>query len=90
MLLHLAQVYAYTSCTLQRRILAKLMRTDCLLPNLYVGTLTREHFLEALEMGITSADITTFLQQHTHPQVAKRVPPVPEVGPRGGVPEGSR
>eukprot|EP00879_Flechtneria_rotunda_P028645 GHRR01030847.1.p1 GENE.GHRR01030847.1~~GHRR01030847.1.p1 ORF type:complete len:137 (+),score=47.01 GHRR01030847.1:394-804(+) len=54
------------------------MRTDCLLPNLYVGTLTREVFLDALELGITAADVTTFLQQHAHPQVARRMPAVPE------------
>jgi transcription initiation factor TFIIH subunit 4 len=56
------------------------MRTDCLLPNLYVGTLTREHFMAALEMGLTALDVTRFLQQHAHPQVARRVITVPEVG----------
>eukprot|EP00879_Flechtneria_rotunda_P023323 GHRR01024672.1.p1 GENE.GHRR01024672.1~~GHRR01024672.1.p1 ORF type:complete len:306 (+),score=114.27 GHRR01024672.1:880-1797(+) len=72
------RVYAHTSDPLQRRVLSRLMRTDCLLPNLYVGTLTREVFLDALELGITAADVTTFLQQHAHPQVARRMPAVPE------------
>lgn len=76
----LMQVYAHTANQLQRRVLQRLMRTDCLLPNLYVGTLTRETFMEALEAGLKANDITAFLQQHAHPQVARRVPTVPEVG----------
>lgn len=78
-LLLLLQVYAHTSSRLQRDVLSRLMRTDCLLPNLYVGTLTREAFMTALEAGLTAADITHFLQQHAHPQVARRAPTVPEV-----------
>jgi transcription initiation factor TFIIH subunit 4 len=77
------QVYAHTSCPLQRRVLARLMRTDCLLPNLFVGSLTRETFLAALELGISAGDVTAFLQQHAHPQVARRVPSVPEVRSAG-------
>lgn len=61
-------------------VLGMLLRQDCVLPNLYVGTLTRDKFLESLDMGLTAADITTFLQQHAHPQVSRRVPSVPEVG----------
>jgi transcription initiation factor TFIIH subunit 4 len=76
-------VYAHTSNPLQRRVLARLMRTDCLLPNLYVGTLTRETFMEALEAGLGAEDVTNFLRAHAHPQVASRVVAVPEVS--GGV-----
>lgn len=75
----LRQVYAHTSCPLQRRLLARLMRTDCLLPNLFVGSLTREAFLAALGLGVSAADVAGFLAQHAHPQVARRVPSVPEV-----------
>lgn len=60
-------------------VLSMMLRQDCVLPNLYVGTLTRDKFLEALELGLSAADITTFLQQHAHPQIARRVPSVPEV-----------
>jgi transcription initiation factor TFIIH subunit 4 len=72
-------VYAHTASPLQRQVLGCLMRTDCLLPNLYVGTLTRETFMAALEAGVGAADITRFMQQHAHPQVARWVPSVPEV-----------
>lgn len=72
------RVYAHTSNPLQRRVLARLMRTDCLLPNLYVGTLTRETFMEALEAGLGAEDVTNFLRAHAHPQVASRVVAVPE------------
>jgi hypothetical protein len=80
---NILQVYAHTSNPLQRRVLARLMRTDCLLPNLYVGTLTRETFMEALEAGLGAEDVTNFLRAHAHPQVASRVVAVPEVS--GGV-----
>lgn len=33
-------------------------------------------------MGITAEDVARFLQQHAHPQVARRVPAVPEVSRR--------
>jgi transcription initiation factor TFIIH subunit 4 len=52
---------------------------DCCLPNLFVGTLTRETFLAALEKGIGAEVAINFLRQHAHPKVANRVPAVPEV-----------
>lgn len=73
------QVYAHTSSELQRLVLSMMLRQDCVLPNLYVGTLTRDKFLEALDLGLAAAEVTTFLQQHAHPEVSRRVPCVPEV-----------
>ncbi len=75
----LLQIYAYTSSAIQTQILGQFCHTDCLLPNLYVGTLTRESVHRALAQGLTAQQIISFLQQHAHPHVAKRVPVVPEV-----------
>ena len=52
---------------------------DCCLPNMFVGTLTRETFLTALEKGIGAEAAINFLRQHAHPKVANKMPSVPEV-----------
>ena len=74
-----AQVYAYTSSRIQVRVLEEFCRLDCALPNLFVGTLTRDSVQRALAKGLSANDIIGFLQGHAHPQVAARVPSVPEV-----------
>jgi hypothetical protein len=84
-------VYAYTSSRIQMRVLEEFTRLDCALPNLFVGTLTRDSVQRALEHGVTGDDVIAFLGAHAHPQVAGRMPSVPEVGwggegaPREGV-----
>jgi transcription initiation factor TFIIH subunit 4 len=72
-------VYAYTSSRVAVRVLEEFARLDCALPNLFVGTLTRDSVQRALARGVTADDIVGFLTAHAHPQVAHRVPPVPEV-----------
>ena len=78
------QIYAYTSSRIQMRVLEEFCRLDCALPNLFVGTLTRDSVQRALGKGMTADDIIGFLQSHAHPQVAARIPSVPEVRQRGG------
>ena len=73
------QVYAYTTSELQVAILRLFVRAECRLPNLFVGTLTRESVTQALEFGVQADQIVSFLQQHAHPHVLHRVPIVPEV-----------
>jgi hypothetical protein len=65
-------------------VLEEFARLDCALPNLFVGTLTRDSVQRALARGVTADDVIGFLQAHAHPQVAGRVPSVPEV--RGAPP----
>ncbi|KIZ06628.1 RNA polymerase II transcription factor B subunit 2 [Monoraphidium neglectum] len=72
------RIYAYTSSRIQVRVLEEFCRLDCALPNLFVGTLTRDSVQHALGKGMTADDIIGFLQSHAHPQVAARVPSVPE------------
>jgi transcription initiation factor TFIIH subunit 4 len=62
----------------QIAILQLFARTDCLLPNVYVGTLTGKSVTEALERKITSDMIIKYLEDHRHPKVAHRVPVLPE------------
>lgn len=73
------QVYAYTTSELQVAILKLFVRSECRLPNLFVGTLTRESVTQALEFGVQADQIVTFMQQHAHPHVAHKMPVVPEV-----------
>ena len=72
------RVYAYTSSRIQARVLQEFCRLDCALPNLFVGTLTRDSVQAALARGVGADDVVGFLQGHAHPQVAGRVPSVPE------------
>eukprot|EP00195_Chlamydomonas_chlamydogama_P010376 CAMPEP_0202894508 /NCGR_PEP_ID=MMETSP1392-20130828/3906_1 /ASSEMBLY_ACC=CAM_ASM_000868 /TAXON_ID=225041 /ORGANISM="Chlamydomonas chlamydogama, Strain SAG 11-48b" /LENGTH=534 /DNA_ID=CAMNT_0049579235 /DNA_START=140 /DNA_END=1743 /DNA_ORIENTATION=- len=73
------RVYAYTSSPVQVAILELFMRNDCVLPNLFVGTLTRDTVLKAITAGIGAEEIIDYLVSHCHPQVAGRSPVVPEV-----------
>jgi hypothetical protein len=76
-----AQVYAYTSSALQAAILRLFVRCECVLPNLFVGVLTRESVTGALGCGLAADQIVDFLRKHAHPHVAQRVPVVPEARP---------
>lgn len=73
------QVYAYTTSELQVAILRLFVRAECRLPNLFVGTLTRESVTQALDFGVQADQIISFMQQHAHPHVLHKVPIVPEV-----------
>ena len=72
-------MYAYTTSELQVAILRLFVRAECRLPNLFVGTLTRESVTQALEFGVQADQIVSFLRQHAHPHVLHKVPIVPEV-----------
>ena len=73
------QVYAYTTSQLQTAILRLFTRCECILPNLFVGVLTRESVVGALASGLSADQIVGYLRQHAHPHVASRSPVVPEV-----------
>ncbi|CAL8465169.1 g4704 [Coccomyxa elongata] len=73
------RVYAYTSSLLQTAILRLFTRCECVLPNLFVGVLTRESISGALACGLNADQIVLYLRQHAHPHVASRTPVVPEV-----------
>ncbi|KAK9793768.1 hypothetical protein WJX73_008837 [Symbiochloris irregularis] len=73
------RMYAYTSSTLQRAVLDLFVRCEAVLPNLYIGTLTRESVIAALAKGLDSEQLLTFLRRHAHPRALQRSPVVPEV-----------
>lgn len=52
-------------------------KTECLLPNMFVGTLTGKSVTEALNKSITSAMIIKYLEDHRHPKIAHRHPVLP-------------
>ena len=72
-------MYAYTTSQLQTAILRQFTRCECILPNLFVGVLTRESVVAALASGLSADAIVAYLRQHAHPHVAARTPVVPEV-----------
>ncbi len=73
------RVYAYTTSAVQVAILRTFVRCDALLPNLFVGTITRDSATAALALGITANQMADFLRQHAHPRVATKHPIVPAV-----------
>lgn len=73
------RVYAYTSSLLKQSILRLFIRCDVLLPNMVVGTITRDSVMSALDSGIKADQIIGYLTQHCHKRVSSRVPIVPGV-----------
>lgn len=73
------QLYAYTQSPLQRAVLDLFVRCEAVLPNLYIGTLTRDSVSAALARGLDAEQLLTFLRRHAHPRAQQRSPVVPEV-----------
>eukprot|EP00884_Botryococcus_braunii_P023136 jgi/Botrbrau1/9506/Bobra.0252s0121.1 len=73
------RVYAYTSSPLQYAILRLFVRCECILPNLFVGTITRESVTSAFTCGLSADQVIDYLRQHASQHISKRVPVVPEV-----------
>lgn len=63
---------------MQIAILQLFARTDCMLPNMFVGTLTAKSVTAALARGITAQMLIKYLEDHRHAKVAHRAPVVPE------------
>ncbi|KAF5756582.1 putative transcription factor TFIIH subunit p52/Tfb2 [Helianthus annuus] len=72
------RLYAYSTSKLHCEILRLFARVEYQLPNLIVGSITKENLYKAFQNGITADQIISFLQQNAHPRVAERVPSVPE------------
>eukprot|EP00210_Caulerpa_lentillifera_P002771 g2648.t1 len=72
------KLYGYTESALVRQILELFSRCDCMLPNLYVGTITRESISDALDCGINSEQIIHYLQSHVHHRIQQRTPILPD------------
>lgn len=73
------QVVAYTASPIKLAILRLFVRCDVVLPNAFIGTLTRESVTDALKSGIDHEQIVRYLTEHADPHVAGNVPIVPAV-----------
>ena len=62
-----------------RGVLDLFVRCEAVLPNLYIGTLTRDTVTSALGHGLAAEDLIRFLDAHAHPRAAQRTLAVPEV-----------
>ena len=74
------QVVAYLTSDLHLHMLRLFVENHGMvrLPNMVVGHLTRGSVKGALRLGISAAQIVSFLEVHAHPLVAHKVPIVPE------------
>lgn len=73
------RVYAYTQSLLHIRILSMFVRLEYRLPNLVVGTVTRQSALRALlRYGVSAAQLLHYLRSNAHPRLRLRNPVVPD------------
>lgn len=72
------RVYAYTGSTLWARVLESFTRLEYVLPNLVIGSLTRDSIHAAVDAGVSAAEIIQFLARNAHPRMAKQTPVLPE------------
>lgn len=72
------RLYAYTSSTLWARVLASFARIEYVLPDLIVGSLTRQTVHRAVDAGVSAAEIEAFLKRNAHPRMAAQAPVLPE------------
>jgi transcription initiation factor TFIIH subunit 4 len=71
------RLYAYTSSPLQIAVLALFTKLSTRYPNMVSGRVTRESIRRAIEHGITSDQIISYLQTHAHSQMRKKMPILP-------------
>lgn len=71
------RLYAYTSSILQIAILSLFTKLTTRFPNLVSGKLTKESISRAVKLGISSAQIISYLTAHAHPQMQKTQPFLP-------------
>lgn len=70
------RIYAYTSSRIHHTVLRQFCAADCVLPNLFVGTISYRSLDAAFNQGLTASAIITYLQEHAHPsrpQVPKSI-----------------
>ncbi|KAF2280150.1 RNA polymerase II transcription factor B subunit 2 [Westerdykella ornata] len=71
------RLYAYTSSLLQIAVLSLFTKLTTRHPNLVSGKLTKESITRAVSLGISSAQIISYLTAHAHPQMQKQQPFLP-------------
>lgn len=71
------RLYAYTNSRLQTKILALFTKLHTRFPNLVSGILTKKSINAAIQLGITSDQIISYIATHAHPQMLKNTPVLP-------------
>jgi transcription initiation factor TFIIH subunit 4 len=71
------RLYAYTNSLIQIAILSLFTKLQHRFPNLVSGKLTKESVNRAVQAGITSAQIISYLTTYAHPQMQKNNPYIP-------------
>ena len=71
------RLYAYTNSLIQIAILSLFTKLQHRFPNLVSGKLTKESVHRAVQSGITSSQIISYLTTYAHPQMQKNNPPLP-------------
>lgn len=71
------RLYAYTNSLIQIAILSLFTRLQHRFPNLVSGKLTKASVHTAIQQGITSAQIISYLTTYAHPQMQKHVSFIP-------------
>lgn len=71
------RLYAYTNSLIQIAILSLFTKLQHRFPNLVSGKLTKESVHRAVQSGITSAQIISYLTTYAHPQMQKNVSFIP-------------
>jgi len=70
------RVYAYTGSSLQLAILSTFCEMMYRFGDMAVGVLTRESVRRALQVGITAAQIISYLRSNAHPETARNPLPI--------------
>lgn len=71
------RLYAYTSSPLQIAVLGLFTKLGTRYPNMVAGRVTRDSINRAINHGITSDQIISYLTTHAHPQLRKNTPILP-------------
>lgn len=71
------RLYAYTNSLIQIAILSLFTKLQHRFPNLISGKLTKDSVYRAVQSGITSSQILSYLTTYAHPQMLKNNPPLP-------------
>ncbi|KAF2115979.1 RNA polymerase II transcription factor-like protein B subunit 2 [Lophiotrema nucula] len=71
------RLYAYTNSLLSIAILSLFTKLTTRFPNLVSGKLTRDSISRAVKLGISSAQIISYLQAHAHPQMMRNTTILP-------------
>jgi transcription initiation factor TFIIH subunit 4 len=71
------RLYAYTNSQLQINIIALFTNLNSRFPNLISGKITKGSINRAIQLGITSDQIISYITTHAHPQMLKNTPPLP-------------